>query len=161
MLRPWIVNASPTILLCKIGQVNLLHELSKDLIIPSGVAEEISRGGESDTARRWLEHEGSVWIRETGLSNPVVAAWGLGLGETQVLSYTLAHRSYVAIVDDRAARNCALSLQIPVRGTLGVLLLAKQVGKIEQVKPLVRQLQQAGLRLEMKLVAEVIRLAGE
>jgi predicted nucleic acid-binding protein len=36
------------------------------------------------------------------------------------------------LLDDRAARNCASALKIPVRGTLGVLLLAKKNGKIAQ-----------------------------
>lgn len=161
MNRLWVVNASPLILLAKIGQIHLLEELPVDLVVPKGVVQEINQGAELDNAKRWLAQRGTVWVTEVGSIDPRVAAFKLGLGETQVISYALTHPDYLAIVDDRAARNCALTLRVPVRGTLGVLLLAKRMGKISQIQPLVKRLQQVGLRIDPKLAAEVIRLADE
>jgi predicted nucleic acid-binding protein len=40
-VRRWVVNASPVILLARIGKIALLGDLASDLIIPSGVAREI------------------------------------------------------------------------------------------------------------------------
>ncbi len=60
-----------------------------------------------------------------------LAAWDLGLGESQVLSWIYQNPGYEAILDDRAAKNAAASLGIPVRGTLGVILLAKREGRVE------------------------------
>ena len=37
------------------------------------------------------------------------------------------------VLDDRAARNCAKSLQIRTLGTVGVILLAKRRGLIDSV----------------------------
>jgi predicted nucleic acid-binding protein len=161
MNQLWVVNASPIILLAKIGQVHLLEKLPVDLVIPKGVVQEISQGAEPDSAKHWLAQRGKIWVREIGSIDPKVAAFKLGLGETQVISYALTHPDYLAIVDDRAARNCALALRVPVRGTLGVLLLAKRRAKIIQVKSLIQLLQKVGLRIDQKLVAEVIKLAGE
>ncbi len=161
MNKHWVVNSSPIILLSKIGQVALLHELSDELVIPAGVAQEIQQGTENDAARRWLKNEGQKWVRETDVILPIISAWLLGVGESQVLSYAKRHTDYVAILDDRAARNCAATLKIPVRGTLGVLLLAKKMGKLTKVKPLLTQLQDVGLRVSSKLINETIKLAGE
>ncbi|MCC5665502.1 DUF3368 domain-containing protein [Nostoc sp. CHAB 5784] len=47
---------------------------------------------------------------------------------------------------DRAAKTAALALEIPVRGTLGVILLAKREGKVEAAKPIFEQLIQVGFR---------------
>ena len=37
----WVVNASPLIVLGKIGQLDLLTQLPKDIVVPSAVADEI------------------------------------------------------------------------------------------------------------------------
>lgn len=42
MSRVWVVNASPLILLGKIGHIALLDELSDELIVPDVVAREVS-----------------------------------------------------------------------------------------------------------------------
>jgi len=57
MIRRWVIDSSPLILLSKIGQVALLHELPDEMVIPAGVAQEIQRGAKNDVARRWLEKE--------------------------------------------------------------------------------------------------------
>ncbi|MCK5522590.1 MAG: DUF3368 domain-containing protein [Thiomargarita sp.] len=162
MIKRWIIDSSPLILLSKIGQVALLHELPDEMVIPAGVAQEIQCGAKNDVARRWLENEGNLWVQEqTNNVIPLISTWLLGLGESQVLSYVHTHSDCVGIVDDRAARNCASALNIPVRGTLGVLLLAKKNGKIAKIKPLLTQLQNVGLRINMKLIDEALKLAEE
>lgn len=42
MSRRWVVNASPLILLGKVGQVTLLNELSEELVVPEAVAREVA-----------------------------------------------------------------------------------------------------------------------
>jgi len=44
---------------------------------------------------------------------------------------------------------------------LGVLLFAKKNGKIKQIKPLLIQLQNVGLRINTKLIDEALKLAEE
>lgn len=65
---------------------------------------------------------------------PELAAWDLGAGETAVLSYALANPGWVAILDDGAARKCAVTFGIAVRGSLAVVILAKKRGLIPQAK---------------------------
>jgi predicted nucleic acid-binding protein len=42
------------------------------------------------------------------------------------------HEDSEAIIDDLAGRRCAAAFNIPVRGTLGLVLTAKQRGRISQ-----------------------------
>jgi predicted nucleic acid-binding protein len=65
-------------------------------------------------------------IKEVLQIEPTVAAWNLGLGESHVLSWCYQNEGYEAILDDGLARKCVLSLGIPMRGTLGIILLAKK-----------------------------------
>lgn len=41
MSRRWVVNASPLILLGKVDQLQLLRDLTDELIIPEGVVQEV------------------------------------------------------------------------------------------------------------------------
>ena len=58
------------------------------------------------------EHE-KISIVENMTIPPVIAAWDLGKGESQVLAHCLAGPSFRAVLDDKAARDCACSLDIP------------------------------------------------
>jgi predicted nucleic acid-binding protein len=78
-----------------------------------------------------------------------------------VISWAYVHPEYHAVLDDRAARNCASSLGIQVIGTLGVILLAKQDGILSQVKPLITRLLELGFRIAPELLSTAYRLADE
>jgi len=57
-----VVNASPLILLAKIGRLGLLTTLAEELVIPASVALEVKNGPQSDLARQWLMEEGTQFI---------------------------------------------------------------------------------------------------
>lgn len=91
----------------------------------------------------------------------MVATWDLGLGESHVLSWIYQNPGYEAILDDRAAKNSATALGVPVRGTLGVILLAKREGRLESAKVLFEQLVQVGFRVSPKVLAAALQLVGD
>jgi predicted nucleic acid-binding protein len=45
--KKWVLNASPIISLAKISHAHLFESLSSDLVIPAGVAKEVSQGARS------------------------------------------------------------------------------------------------------------------
>ena len=126
MSRTWVVNASPLIVLGKLGHLDLLSSLCAEVVIPDAVVREVCAGPADDPARRVLEAEELGSREQVTVIDPVVAAWDLGAGEAEVLTWARRHAGYEAILDDLAARNCARALSLPVRGTLGVLLLARR-----------------------------------
>ena len=131
MPKMWVVNASPIISLCSINKASILTELCDNLLIPKGVAEEIDRGTEDDPARIWLEEFGGTHIKEVGPIEPVIRAWDLGRGETEVINWAFANPDWTSILDDRAARNCVYSLNRRVLGTIGIIIMAKKEQKAE------------------------------
>jgi len=48
-----------------------------------------------------------------------------------------------------------------LRGTLGIILLAKKEGRLSQVQPFLEQLVQIGFRVSPAILAAVLQLAGE
>ena len=92
---------------------------------------------------------------------PVVAAWDLGAGESAVISHALTHSGAEAVLDDGPARTCAGALGVGVRGTLGLLVLAKREGAIPAVRSPINALLGAGYHLGAALVAAVLAEADE
>ena len=130
MTRKWVLNASPLIVLSRISCVDMIRQLCSEIVVPSGVADEIMRGGSTDPARLWMNNAGHAHMHDVACVDDAIASWDLGLGESRVLTYAYANWGCEAVLDDRAARTCAAALDIPVRGTLGILLLAKRKGNM-------------------------------
>ena len=91
----------------------------------------------------------------------MVLEWGLGSGETAVLSH-VKRGGGIAVVDDGAARMAAKVMGIDITGTLGLVLRAHRVGRIQSAATVIRALPDAGLRLEDALIREALaRTSGE
>jgi predicted nucleic acid-binding protein len=152
----WVVNASPLIVFGKIGQLDLLTRLPKEIVVPQAVANEILAGPENDAARLAVEAK-MFHLVEAEEPTPELAAWDLGLGETSVLSYALANPGWTAILDDGAARKCAVTFGIEVKGSLAIVILAQKRGLIPQAKQVLRTMQEVGLRLDERTIRRVLK----
>ena len=67
----------------------------------------------------------------------------------------------VVIMDDALARKNAEFLGIRVTGTLGLLLDAKRAGLIDELLPILAQLQALNFRLAPHTREAVLKMAGE
>jgi predicted nucleic acid-binding protein len=159
--RQWVVNASPLIILGKLSQIELLIKLTDKLVVPEAVAKEIEQGADNDPAKIWLKKEGAEFVRETQPLSTVIANWDLGNWESHVLNWASSNQDYEAILDDLAARRCAQILSIPVRGTLGVLLLAKKTGLIPKIEPMLDDLANVGCHIHPNILETIRNLADE
>lgn len=156
-----VVNSSPLIYLAHSGLLSLLEIVGAPIRVPGAVATEIRRRGPEDPTARALKEV--PWLKEIGPMepHPRVAHWNLGPGETAVLSWALDHSGCVAIIDDRAGRRCAEFLGIPFIGTLGIVLRAKRVGRVDSARLLIKKLQEAGMYLSDRVLEPALKLVGE
>jgi predicted nucleic acid-binding protein len=156
----WVLNASPIIVLARVGQEHLFEALADEVVIPRAVAEEIEAGPVDDPARRAIAGGQFTTVDVTPVSE--VLAWDLGAGETAVLSYALEEPGWMVVLDDAAARKCARSFELPLKGTLGVIILAKQRGLIPSAAEVLRSLLRSDFRLEEDVIREALsRTVGE
>jgi predicted nucleic acid-binding protein len=150
-----VINASPLITLFRAGLEPLLPKLFPELLVPDSVWSEVVSQAHDDPAARGLPI--ASWARRTSVTlAPQVQLWGLGAGETSVLSFAMRKPGYTAVLDDRAARRCARVLRIPVIGTAGIVVLAKRRGFIGSVEEALMCLQGAGLWLSERLVEKLV-----
>lgn len=155
------VNASPLILLTKAGLLNLLQLLSQEIVVPAAVAIEIQQYGVSDVTSQAIAQTNWLVVVETSPVPELIQSWDLGAGESAVLTWGYVDPNTEVIVDDLAARRCAVALGIPVRGTLGLVLIAKQRGTIPAARPILEQLRDSGMYLSDRVMNQALALVGE
>ncbi|MBD0386323.1 MAG: DUF3368 domain-containing protein [Nostoc sp. C3-bin3] len=156
-----VINASPLIFLSRGGLVDLLQLLGEQILVPSAVALEIQQRGAEDPTVVILTQTNWLIVVETQPIPEIIQSWDLGKGESSVLTWAYTHPGTEAIVDDLAARRCAAVLGIPVRGTLGLVLTAKQRGKIPAARPILENLRYLGMYLSDRVINQALALVGE
>ncbi len=158
--RPVVANSTPLVAFWSIARLDILRSLFGEIPIPPTVREEFL-SAEKETRRKTLREES--WIRVTELQNPnrAGAFAGLDEGEAQVLTLAEEQNASLVLIDERKARRYAERLKLPLSGTIGVLLLAKEENIIPAIAPLLKAIQEAGLYLHNELVEQVLQMAGE
>ena len=157
---PVIVNNTPLVALWVLGRLDLLRELYDEVLTPQAVYGEFVA---TERAVRQAALENAPWIRPVSLANSRRAQVYIGLdrGEAEVLALAEERAARLVIIDELKGRRYAQRLEMPLTGTLGLLLLAKERGLVADLAPLLVELQEAGLYLGAALIDRVLRLAGE
>ncbi len=156
-----IINASPLIFLSRSHHLDLLQAFVKEVWVPEPVATEILHRGQQDITARAIEQTAWLITQPVASIPTIITEWRLGGGESSVLALASEHPGTEAIIDDLAGRKCAASLNIPVRGTLGIVLLAKKRGLIPKARPVIEGMMTAGLYLTRKVVDKTLKRVGE
>lgn len=160
MSEAWVVNASPLILFSRIDRLDLIERLAPRILIPNAVIEEVRAGEHKDrTAATALEWAGRYRVEDIAVVTSI-EHWDLGLGESQVITHCVGGSRW-AVLDDRAARRCAVAHNVPVIGTLGGVLRSKKNRHIDRARPLVKDLMSAGMFLDNEFVDRVLEAVGE
>ncbi len=160
MKSSWVLNASPLIVLGKSKLLEKIGPLAETWLIPEGVINEISIKSPIQTILSQLTAEAEVITKSVNEINPIVGDWNLGLGESEVLTLAMTEGSGV-VVDDLQARKCAKVLEIPLIGSLGLVLMARKQGLIEEVRPAFDLLAAAGLYIDSKLIENILESIKE
>ena len=156
-----IVNSTPIISLSLINQLELLKHLYQETFIPPTVQAEVLAGGVSGAGIVQLQQ--ASWIQIQSLQDPRRADLlsDLDRGEAEVIALAQEINADLVIIDERLGRRHAKRLGLTFTGTLGVLLRAKEQQLVTEIKPLIEQLQQGGIRLGDAVITEALKLAGE
>lgn len=160
-MAEFVCNTSPIQYLHQLGQLDLLHALATAVFVPPTVVDEVSRG--RALGIDLPDVAAAPWITIRAPQTPVRQHWqtNIGLGERDVLRLSLEIPGAVALIDDRTARRLAAGLNIPFKGTIGLLIDAKRAGLLTEVRPMLDRLDALGFRLAASTRDTALRLAGE
>ena len=163
----WIPDATPIILLGKIGLVSLLMDHGGRVIIPRAVADEINNAGPEDLGRAALVEMSQSKFTHQYAPKPraTVEMFELDAGEAAVLTAALDqihfHRSVLVVMDEAKGRVGAKMLGLETIGTVGLLIRARDAGKIEALVPYLHALRRVGAWLSPDFCERVAGSVGE
>lgn len=159
--EPPAVNASPLIFLAHSDLVHLLRLAGSTIVVPTPVADEILHRGPDDPTAKALTVTDWLKTTEPPAIPEVIQGWDLGPGESSVLAWGLAHPGTECILDDLAARRCARTLGIPVRGTLGLVIAGKKNGHFPAARPVLERMRRNGMFLSDRVLDRALAMIGE
>jgi predicted nucleic acid-binding protein len=152
---PAVSNTSPLRYLIAVGHADLLPGLFDGILIPPGVADELSDAAAPWIVRRWISSP-PFWLRIHQLSAPpdpeLVAA--LDRGEREAIQLAGEQQANVLIMDEWKGRAMAASRGLPLTGALGVLGSSYQKGLIDTPLQILADMRQQGFRISDKLAAK-------
>jgi predicted nucleic acid-binding protein len=123
--------------LTNIGRIDILREMYGSVIVTPEVANEYG-----DLLPEWIT------IQAVSDSNKVmILNKFIGLGESSAMALALEIENALLIVDDKRARQFALSLGLEITGTLGLLIRAYENSIIHDIDSVVASLRKADFRL--------------
>jgi predicted nucleic acid-binding protein len=157
----WIIDTGPVVILAKIGRLDLLTDMARDVLLPSPVLGEIRKGPVSDPARRAVETGWGTRVTVSYIRVAVRSIGLLGIGEQSVLTLALKRPGSRVILDDGQARKAAQRLGLPLAGTVGVIVAARRRGLIPAVTPLFHAIQAAGCYVDDNLLRTLATSEGE
>ena len=150
-----VADSSPLIALCRIGRLELLHDLFGQLIIPDAVWQEVvaSHPGKAGVA----EIAAAPWIgQQTVKDRPLVnlLRQDLGAGESEAIVLAREISADVLLMDERRGREAAKRLCITCTGLVGVLLEARRRGSVADPASVGQELRDvAGFWISDELMA--------
>ena len=158
---PVIVDTTPIIALSLLDLLGLFQGLFGRVVIPPAVRTEIQVGARDRS--REVNLAAAPWVETLDLADPARADLlaDLDRGEAEVIALAQETRARLVVIDERLGRQHARRLGLPLTGTIGILLRAKEKGLVPSLRPLLATLQAGGIYLGAALVDEALRLAGE
>lgn len=161
-----VCNSSPIIGLCIINKLNLLWEIFDEVYITEEVYREIVQSnelrhyGEQELINAVRDNKIIVYkVKNSELVEAMIAR--LHKGELEVIQAARELNINRVIIDDRPARNRAKDMLLKPIGIIGILQLAKQLQKINEIKIYLDILIQEDYRISKRLYLEALKIACE
>ena len=85
----------------------------------------------------------------------------LDRGEAEVLALSKEMKAELILLDEEKARKSAVIAGFNVMGLLGMLVLAKRLGLLDEIKSLIEELRRKKFRISDGIIAQALMQTGE
>ncbi len=153
-----VADSSPLIYLSRVGVLELLATAFGEVVVPGAVWAELVDARPDAVGVTALRS--AAWLRVDRRSLPDITL-GLDPGETAAILLAEELRADLLLIDERAGRAVAEERGLVVRGTLGVLVQARERGALAALRPVLEALVDQGFRISPTLITEALRRVGE
>ena len=146
-----ISDTSCLILLHKINELDLLKKVYEKVSTTKEIANEFG-----ETLPIWITIEE---VEDKKYQNFLETQ--IDIGEASAIALASEKEKALLLLDDLKARKLAQKLNLNFTGTLGIINKAKQIGKINAVKPILDKLLSTNFRISQKIIDEILNLNNE
>jgi len=155
-----VSNTTPLISLLKLSRLEILRDLYTEISIPSAVFNEIETGKQKGY---YLDLTTIDWIKIIPIKDQQATKYFLDLdqGEAETIVLASELNADLVILDERLGRFYAKHADLKVTGTIGILIKAKRLGLIKELKPLLNELTSKNVWLSEKLIIDILEQVGE
>jgi predicted nucleic acid-binding protein len=154
-----VTNTTPLISLAAIGKFSLFQQLFETIIIPQAVHDEIKV--KQSFAYKEIDAD---WVQVKQVEDELYCQLlrnDLDQGEAECICLAKEIAADALIIDERMGYKIAQSQGFFVIGSLTVLAMAKKAELIEQVKPLLKDLIEAGRWYSPAVYKDFLQKIGE
>ena len=146
-----VADTTPLNYLIVIGRDHLLEEMFGEVLIPQAVLDELRHPKAPAAVAEWLKQT-PRWLRvlQVGQLDDSIR---LGKGENEAISLALEQNVQVILMDERRGRAAATERGLLPVGTLNLLDLADEKGRLDGLKAL-DDLRSTSFRAEAELLSQ-------
>lgn len=158
-----VFDTTPLIGLASIGRLDILQELFGEVYILQAVYDETVTHGHTEGSAK-QDVDDADWIHVAQVQDRLavnILLDEMDLGEVETIVLAGEMEADWVLMDEKKGRRKLSQLDIPKIGTIGVLLKAKQVGLISNLKHEIEGLQKIGFSISQMVVDEVLKIAQE
>lgn len=141
-----IVDTSCLIILSKIGKIDCLKGLFREILIPQSVFNEFG-----ETIPDFIE----VYQEPIDINILQRSPTSLDKGESEVIALAIEKKAEGVVIDEKKGRKVAKRMGLKVIGTLGLLALANTKGIVEDIEQVIKDVKDQGFFISDKHLEDI------
>jgi predicted nucleic acid-binding protein len=149
-----VSNSSPLIFFSTIGMLDTLADFG-DISIPEAVYEEVTKNDLKGSNE--VKHADWIKVVEVEDHESIIFSSTLDAGESEAIALAIKQNADLILMDDLAGRRAATAYGIEVIGTLGLLKVLYQKGRIENMKNVLDEIQKHGFWMSTDLYKKMLK----
>ncbi len=156
-----VSDTSPIVALLHIEALDLLEKIYQKVIIPTEVFWELKNAHLVND--NFMNVYPFIEIKnpaDTGLVNQLNLQ--IDMGESEAIALAIEENAGFLLMDEKKGRMIAATFHLQLRGTLGILLEAKNRGYIPAIKPAILKIQKdIGFYISGIILQSILQKANE
>lgn len=161
-----VSDTTPLISLIKVGHLELVHELFGEIQIPDAVYKELISNNRFPNERRQIQECSfikRVSVEDVKAVTLLRRSTGLDAGESEAIILADTIGANLLIMDEVKGRQVAKQMGIQLMGTIGMLITAYEVQKLnkDEILNCVDILRNSGRHISSKLYEQLLQKLEE
>ena len=156
-----VSDSTPLITLMKAMQLDVLHKLFGDILIPDAVFHEVTTNDNFPEEAEIIRN--SSFIRRVSVKDDravllLQRVTGLDRGESEAIIYADDNHADILLIDENAGRKVAQRVGLEIMGSVGVLVNACREGYLtpSDVEEAFRRMRAANRHISERLIQDAL-----